>query len=418
MLYHFFELLDDAYNLPGAGLFRFITFRAGMALVLALLFTTIFGKRIIARLQKMQMSEAQRNLGLDGAQAKAKTPSMGGVIILMGILLPCLLMAKLDNVYVQLLMLSAVWMSIIGFIDDYIKIFKNNKAGLKGKFKILGQVGLGITIAATMLLNKDVVIRTDYNYAVAQEFKIIEDVKLYDSDGKMQHYAYVKTLLTDVPFLKGEGFSYDQIASAIFGAHGKDLVWIIFLPFAIFVVVAVSNAANLTDGLDGLLAGLSAIIGVALGIFAYVSGNVILADYLNVLFIPYSSEIVIYMASFIGACIGFLWYNSFPAKIFMGDTGSLMIGGVIAAVALLLRKELLLPILCGIFFIEALSVIIQVGYFKYTKKKYGEGKRVFKMAPIHHHFQKLGLHEVTIVNRFWIVGIFLAVIAVITLKIR
>ncbi len=414
MLYYLFGFLEREYNLPGAGLFEYITFRSGMAIIISLIISMLFGKRIISSLKKLQIGENVRTLGLDGEQAKAGTPTMGGIIIIMAILIPTLLLAKLDNVYIITMIVATIWMSIIGFVDDYIKIFRKDKAGLKGKFKIMGQVGLGLIIALIMLYSQDVVIRLPMDQ-VQEKYEVVRVIEGESDTNKPM--AYVKTTLTNIPFFKGNQLDYRVLVSW-FTDNPSNWVWLIFVPLVIFVVTAVSNASNLTDGLDGLATGTSAIIGATLGILAYVSGNTITANYLNIFFIPYSGELVIFSASFIGACIGFLWYNTYPAKVFMGDTGSLTIGGIIASMAILLRKEWLIPILCGIFLVENISVILQVSYFKYTKRKYGEGRRILRMSPLHHHYQKLGLHEAQIVTRFWIIGILLAVITLITLKIR
>lgn len=417
MLYYLFDFLERNYDLPGAGLFRFITFRAGAAIIISLLISMFFGKRIIRSLKRLQVGESVRDLGLAGEAQKEGTPTMGGVIIILAILTPCLLLARLDNIYIILMILTVVWMGIIGFIDDYIKVFRKNKQGLKGKFKVLGQVGLGLIIGVTMLVSEDVVIRLKPDYARAQGFEIVEYVNEVSGDQGTAQWVYAKTSLTNVPFFKGNQFDYTSLLGFL-GDNKSKFAWIIFIPITIFIVTAVSNGANLTDGLDGLATGVSAIIAATLGILAYVSGNTIIADYLNIFYIPNTSELVIFSACFVGACVGFLWYNAYPAKVFMGDTGSLTIGGIIAAMAILLRKELLIPILCGIFLIESLSVIVQVWYFKYTKKRTGVGKRIFLMSPIHHHYQKSGMHESQIVTRFWIVGILLAVLTIITLKIR
>ena len=409
MLYHLFEFLEINYDLPGAGLFRYITFRAGAAIILSLIISMVFGKRIISSLKRLQIGETVRELGLKGEESKAGTPTMGGLIIVMAILIPCLLLAKLDNIYVITLILATILMAGIGFIDDYIKVFKKDKAGLKGKFKVMGQVFLGLLIGLIMLFHKDVVIRLPMDKVTDRH----EIVKTGLIDGV--EYAHVKTTLTNIPFVKGNNLDYRIFLEWL---NLGDWVFLIFIPIVIFIVTAVSNASNLTDGLDGLATGVSAVIGATLGILAYVSGNTFIANYLNIFYIPDSGEIVIFAACFLGACIGFLWYNAYPAKVFMGDTGSLTLGGIIAAMAILLRKELLIPILCGVFLVESLSVIIQVSYFKYSRKKYGEGRRIFLMSPIHHHFQKLGIHESQIVVRFWIVAIMLAVLTLITLKVR
>jgi phospho-N-acetylmuramoyl-pentapeptide-transferase len=421
MLYHFFEYIDKYYNLPGAGLFQYITFRAAFAIILSLLISLVFGGKIITQLKNLQVGETVRELGLEGQKAKEGTPTMGGVIIIMAILVPCLLLAKLNNTYILLMIFTTVWLGLIGGADDYIKVFLKNKAGLSGKTKIFGQVFLGLIVAVTMLISDNVVIRMPLAEAQASGYKVVKQyatvLPSVNDISRMTEMAYVKTTLTNVPFLKNNNFDYKYLVSFA-GDNAGLLLSIVFALIVIFIVTAISNAANLTDGIDGLAAGTSAVIGVTLGIFAYVSGNNIIADYLNIFYIPNSAELVVFSACFIGACIGFLWHNSFPAKVFMGDTGSLTIGGIIAVLAILLRKELLLPILCGIFVAENLSVVLQVSYFKYTRKKYGEGRRIFRMSPLHHHFQKLGMHEAKIVTRFWIIGIMLAVISVITLKIR
>ncbi len=415
MLVHLFEYLEFI-DFPGAGMFQYITFRAGFAIILSLIISMLFGERIIKVLQKFQVGETVRDLGLKGQKEKEGTPTMGGVIIILAIIIPCLLLARLDNTYVILILLATIWMGIIGFTDDYIKVFKKNKEGLSGKFKILGQVGLGLIIGLSMLLSDDVVVRMDLAEAKQKNLEIVETFPI-EENGILTEKANVKTTLTNVPFLKGNRLDYANLLRFL-GDNYHNFAWIIFIPLVVFIVTAVSNAANLTDGLDGLATGVSGIIGATLGVFSYVSGNIIAADYLNILYLPGTSELVIFSACFLGACLGFLWYNSHPAQIFMGDTGSLTLGGIIAAMAILLRKELLIPILCGIFLFENLSVIIQVSYFKYTRKKYGEGRRIFRMSPLHHHYQKKGMSEVKIVTRFWIIGILLAVFTIITLKIR
>ena len=404
--------------MPGTGLFRFLTFRAGLAIIISLIISMIFGSKIISYLKKKQIGESVRDLGLEGQKQKQGTPTMGGIIIILGILVPCLLLSDLTNIYIQLMILVTVWMALIGFVDDYIKVFKKDKGGLSGKFKILGQVGVGLIIGVAMLASDQVVVRVSMDKAIEKNYEVIRVVETQLSENsEPKQMAYVKTTLTNVPFLKDNNFDY-KVLVAFLGDNAYRVVGIIFVLIAIFIVTAVSNAANLTDGLDGLAAGVSAIIASILGVFAYVSGHNIFADYLNILYLPYSGELVIFSACFIGACLGFLWYNAYPAKVFMGDTGSLALGGIIATLAIVLRKELLIPLLCGIFLIENLSVMIQVAWFKYTKKKYGEGRRVFLMAPLHHHYQKMGMHESKIVTRFWIIGVLLAVITVITLKIR
>ncbi len=402
MLYHLFDYIEQNFDIPGAGLFQYISFRAVMAAFGALLIAMFFGKSLIELLRKKQVGESIRDLGLQGQIEKKGTPTMGGIIIIMAIVLPSILFAKLDNVYVLLLLLSTVFMGIIGFTDDYIKVFKKNKEGLKGKFKIIGQVSLGLIVALVMFYNDSVVVREYIN-------QLGEVVSFSESSG----YRDVKSHITTIPF-----FKQNQLNYCTFLGLSADWACFIYIPLVIVVITAVSNGANITDGLDGLAAGTSAIIGLTLAVLAYVSGNAIFADYLDIMFIPNSGELVVFCAAFVGACVGFLWYNSYPAQVFMGDTGSLAIGGIIATLALVIRKELLIPILCGIFLIENLSVLIQVGYFKYTKKKYGEGRRVFKMAPLHHHYQKMELHESKIVSRFWIVGILLAIITIATLKLR
>ncbi len=420
MLYALFDYLDKHFDLPGAGLFGFITFRAGLAVIGSLLITLVFGGKIIAWIKHLQVIEKERVLGLPGEELKKKTPTMGGIMIIMGILIPCLLLADLSNIYVILMIISTVWMGIIGFLDDYLKLTKG-KEGLAGKYKILGQVGLGIIVGSVMFFSDDIVVRVDKATAKAHNYEIIDTVMVKESmlgHADSVEMYYVKTTTTNVPFLKDNELNYSNILFFMTPENARKLAWIIFIPFVIFVVTAVSNAANLTDGIDGLAGGVSAIIGATLGVLAYVSGHSFFSQYLNILYIPHSGELVIFIACFLGACIGFLWYNAHPAQVFMGDTGSLTLGGIIAAFAILIRKELLIPVLCGIFLVENLSVILQVGYFKYTKRKYGEGRRIFKMSPLHHHFQKLGYHESKIVTRFWIVSIMLAVITIITLKVR
>lgn len=410
MLYYLFEYLEQHYQLSGAGLFQFITFRAAMALIFSLIICLIFGKRIIKLLQAKQVGESIRDLGLEGQTEKAGTPTMGGLMILTGIVVPVLLFAKLDNIYIILLLITTVWMGAIGFIDDYIKVFKKNKQGLRGIFKVAGQVGLGIIVGSILYFNDDVNIKP----------RIQADTQIELAPGTHllpQYGAAEKSTKTTIPFFKNNELDYAYFLKWI-GPNYRDYAWLIFIPIVIFIITAVSNGANLTDGIDGLATGTSAIIGVTLGIFAYVSGSIIFADYLNIMYIPNSGELVIFIAAFVGACIGFLWYNAYPAQVFMGDTGSLAIGGIIAVFAIAIRKELLIPILCAIFLVENLSVILQVSYFKYTKKKFGEGKRIFLMSPLHHHYQKQGYNESKIVSRFWIVGIFMAVLTVVTLKLR
>ncbi len=415
MLYYLFEWLEK-FDWMGAGVFKYISFRALAAVMISLLISIVFGEKIINYLRKLQIGESVRDLGLAGQKEKQGTPTMGGIIIILSILVPCLLLAKLDNIYIILMIVATVWMGCIGFLDDYIKVFKKDKEGLQGRFKILGQVGLGLLVGVVMFMSNEIVVRVDLETADTQGYDTINpDIKVSKDGLDTFHMANVKTTLTNVPFVKGNNFDYADILPF---NNSQRIGWIIFIILTILIVTAVSNAANLTDGIDGLASGVSAIIGAVLGIFAYVSSNNIFSEYLGILYLPGSEELVIFIACFLGACIGFLWHNSFPAKVFMGDTGSLTIGGIIAALAILLRKELLIPIFCGIFVVENLSVMIQVGYFKYTKRKYGEGRRVFKMSPLHHHYQKLGMHESKIVTRFWIVGVLLAVLAIITLKIR
>ena len=419
MLVYLFEYLEKQFDWPGAGLFQYISFRSGAAIILSLIISMIFGGKIISSLKRLQVGETVRDLGLEGQKEKEGTPTMGGFIIILSILVPCLLFAKVGNIYIIIMLITTIWMTIIGFADDYIKVFKNNKQGLKSKFKIVGQVGLGLIFALIFLRNDDVVVRLKANEA--EDYKIVKEFTTTLPDGNggtyEQDYVYVKTTLTNIPFVKGNVFSYESLID-IFTQNSSKWAWVVFIPVCILIVTAISNAANLTDGIDGLASGVSAIIGATLGIFAYVSSNTVFADYLNILFIPDSGELVIFAACFLGACIGFLWHNCHPASVFMGDTGSLTIGGIIAVMAILLRKEWLLPILCGIFVMENLSVVMQVSYFKYTRKKYGEGRRIFKMSPLHHHYQKGGMHESKIVTRFWIVGVLLAIITVITLKVR
>ncbi|MDC3079584.1 phospho-N-acetylmuramoyl-pentapeptide-transferase [Flavobacteriaceae bacterium] len=398
MLYYLFEYLEKEFQLPGAGLFQFISFRASIAIIFSLLVSLIFGKRIIELLNRFQMGESIRDLGLAGQKEKAGTPTMGGLIIILATLIPVLLFAKLDNIYILLLIITTLWMGSIGFIDDYIKIKSKKKEGLKGRFKIIGQVGLGLIVGILLYFHPDVTIRE--NATIGQEVVINE-----------------KSTKTTIPLLKNNEFDYADVITWI-DESWSVYAWLVFIPFVIFIVTAVSNGANLTDGIDGLAAGTATLIVLVLGAFAWVSGNIIFSDYLNVMYIPDVSELVIFIAAFAGGLVGFLWYNTYPAQVFMGDTGSLTIGGIIAVVALSVRKELLIPVLCGVFFIESLSVILQVGYFKYTKKKTGLGKRIFLMAPVHHHFQKQGYHESKIVTRFWIITIALAIISLVTLKIR
>jgi phospho-N-acetylmuramoyl-pentapeptide-transferase len=415
MLYHLFDFLRKEYDLPGAGLFQYISFRAGLAIIFSLIISILYGGRIINFLRKQQIGETVRDLGLDGQKQKAGTPTMGGVIIIMATLIPCFLLARLDNVYIILMLFSVIWLSAIGFADDYIKVFKKDKEGLKGIFKVAGQIGLGLIVGITMLVNNEIVVRVDQSVAQANGYEIVSAPKLNADMGATDVNA--KASITNVPFMKNNQLDYAKFLWFL-GDKSGDLVWLIFVIMTVLIITAVSNGANLTDGLDGLATGVSAIVIAVLGIFAYVSGNIKGAEYLNIMYIPNSGELVVFSACLLGGCIGFLWHNVFPARVFMGDTGSLMLGGIIAALAIVIRKELLIPVLCGIFLIENLSVIIQVWYFKYTKKKYGEGRRIFRMSPLHHHYQKGGMHEVTIAVRFWIVQVLLAVLTLITLKIR
>ncbi len=418
MLYHIFALLQDKYDIPGAGLFQYISFRAGLAIILSLVISMLLGGRIIKFLRKQQIGETIRDLGLEGQNEKAGTPTMGGVIIILATLVPAILLARLDNVYVILMIIVTVWMALIGFTDDYIKVFKKDKGGLKGRTKVLGQVVLGLIVGLVMLFSDQVVVRMSPAEAELGGYEILERVNINPRTNQpTKESVYVKTTLTNVPFLKGNNLDYTTFLWFL-KDNASTWVWVIFLPLIIIIVTAVSNGANLTDGLDGLATGVSAVVGGTLGILAYVSSHTLFADYLNILYLPYTSELVVFSACFIGGCIGFLWYNAYPAKVFMGDTGSLTIGGIIATMAIVLRKELLIPLLCGIFLVENLSVVLQVFYFKYTRKKYGEGRRLFRMAPLHHHYQKLGMHESKIVARFWIVSVLLAVLTIITLKIR
>jgi len=415
MLYYLFEYLEKSIGFPGAGVFQFISFRTGLAIILSLIISIIFGNRIISSLKRLQIGESVRDLGLEGQLQKSGTPTMGGVIIVLSILAPCLLLAKLDNIYILTLILATVWMAAIGFVDDYIKVFKKDKKGLHGRFKIYGQIGLGFLIGLVMLIHNDVLVRMTENFAEEKGFEIVRVLDAPNQNGDTLVYA--KSTITNIPFLKNNQLDY-RIFLWFLGDNAGQFLWLIFIPIIIIIVSAVSNGANLTDGIDGLATGVSAIIGATLGILAYVSSNTLIADYLQILYLPNSAEIVVFAGCFVGACVGFLWHNSYPAKVFMGDTGSLAIGGVIAAMAILLRKELLIPILCGIFLVENLSVVLQVGYFKYTKSKYGEGRRIFLMSPLHHHYQKKGIHESKIVTRFWIVGIMLAILSIITLKLQ
>lgn len=410
MLYYLFEFLEKNYQFPGASVFSFITFRASFAIVLSLLLSIVFGKKIISFLRKKQMGETIRELGLEGQSEKAGTPTMGGIIIIISTLIPVLLFAKLDNIYVTLLIVTTLWMGMIGFVDDYLKIKKKNKDGLQGKFKVFGQIALGLFVGSIMYFHPKVTIKQEKPEAIIEQEKAIgKEVSEFNPE--------IKSTKTTIPFFKNNELDYSHALTWISADLGK-YAWLIFIPIVIFIVTAVSNGANLTDGIDGLAAGSSAIMVLTLALFTWISGNIIFSDYLNIMYIPRLGEITVFIAAFAGALVGFLWYNTFPAQVFMGDTGSLTIGGIIAVIAIAARKELLIPILCGIFFIETLSVVLQVSYFKYTKKKYGEGQRIFLMSPLHHHYQKKGIHESKIVTRFWVVGILLAVLTIVTLKLR
>ncbi len=433
MLYHFFTWLKEQYNLSGSGLFSFISFRASLAIILSLIIATVFGKRIIRYLQKKQIGETVRDLGLQGEQQKKGTPTMGGIIILLAILIPTLLLADLTNVYIQLMLITTVWLGIIGFMDDLFKIRsrkkalasgaaykKSDKDGLAGTVKIIGQVGLGIIIGSTLYFNQSVVVEREViSSQITEQTQNAEPriIKERIIDGKVRKFAEVKTPITTIPFVKNHEFNYSKLISWM-GPGAEKFTWLIYILIVTFIITAVSNGANLTDGLDGLAAGVSAIIGLAVFAFIYASGNVRMAEYLNIMYIPNLGDLSIFMAAFIGACVGFLWYNAFPAQVFMGDTGSLALGGIIASLSIIVRKELLIPIFCLIFFVETLSVMLQVSYFKYTKKKYGEGKRIFLMSPLHHHYQKKGYHESKIAVRFWIITVLCVVMSIVTLKIR
>jgi phospho-N-acetylmuramoyl-pentapeptide-transferase len=408
MLYYFFQYLDSQFNIPGAGVFQFITFRAAAAFILSLLISAIYGKRIINFLRRQQVGETIRDLGLEGQQQKSGTPTMGGIIIILATLIPAILLAKLDNIYIILLIVTTLWMGFIGFLDDYIKVFKKNKDGLKGKFKVLGQIGLGLFVGSVLYFNEGITIK--------EKLPISQQIETENSKKIVFGEAH-KSTKTTVPFFKNNELDYAE-AFRFLGDGFEKYGWIIFIFITVFIVTGISNGANLTDGIDGLAAGTSAIIVITLAVFAWVSGNIIFADYLDVMYIPNSGEMTVFILAFAGALIGFLWYNTYPAQVFMGDTGSLTIGGIIAVIAIAVRKELLLPVLAGIFVIENLSVILQVSWFKYTRKKFGEGRRIFKMSPLHHHYQKLQYHESKIVVRFWIVGILLAVFSIVTLKLR
>ena len=414
MLYYLFSWLDQL-NFPGAGLFQFISFRASLALINSLIVSVVIGKQIIDRLRKQQIGETVRDLGLAGQIEKSGTPTMGGLIILAAILIPTLLFAKLQNVYVVTMLIATVWLGLIGFLDDYIKVFKKNKEGLKGTSKIIGQIGVGLIVGGILYFSNDVVVhkRVSANYKLQADESFVTHEHAQNAG---ENYKWIRTddMTTTIPFFKGNEFNYNWLIGDVNKSYG----WLIFIPIVIFIVIAVSNGANMTDGLDGLATGTSAIVGLALAVLAYVSSHAKFADYLNVMYIPEAEELVIFIAAFVGACVGFLWYNAFPAQVFMGDTGSLALGGIIAVFAIAIRKELLIPVLCGIFLIENVSVMLQVGYFKFTKRQYGEGRRIFLMAPLHHHYQKKGIHEAKIVARFWIIAVLLAVVTIVTLKLR
>ena len=408
MLYYLFDFLDKQFNIPGSGMFQYTSFRAGMAVLTALLIALFFGKKIINYLRREQLGETVRDLGLEGQKEKTGTPTMGGIIIILATVIPTLLFAKLENIYIIILLVSTLWLGAIGFLDDYIKVFRKNKKGLAGKFKVMGQLGLGLFVGTMIYFSPDVTVK---HQITSEQAHIVSenDVKFGEEE---------KSLDTTVPFFKNNEFNYGQLLFWMDNSGKMKYEWIVFLIAVIFIITAVSNGANLTDGIDGLAAGSSVIIVAALALFAFVSGNIIFSDYLNIVFIPRTEEVVIFCTAFIGGLIGFLWYNTYPAQVFMGDTGSLTIGGLIAVIAIIIRKELMLPVLCGIFFAESLSVMLQVSYFKYTKRKFGEGRRIFLMSPLHHHFQKEGFHESKIVNRMLIVGFILAVVSIITLKMR
>lgn len=409
MLYYLFEYFDKTLDIPGTGVFQYITFRSALAILMSLFISTVFGKKIINFLKKQQVGETVRELGLEGQVEKAGTPTMGGLIIIIATLVPVLLFAKLHNIYIMLLIVTTLWMGTIGFIDDYIKIFKKDKDGLKGKFKVIGQVGLGIIVGSVLYFHPSVTVRTD-----------TEKTNIFAAPVENAYFkapVEEKSTATTIPFFKNNEFDYAELL-AWTGDDYRSYAWLIFIPIVIFIITAVSNGANLTDGIDGLAAGTSAISVLTLGLFAFVSGNIIFSNYLNIMYIPNSGEMTVYIAAFVGALVGFLWYNTYPASVFMGDTGSLTIGGIIAVLAIAVRKEMLIPVLCGVFLAENFSVILQVSYFKYTKKRFGEGRRIFLMSPLHHHYQKKGYHESKIVTRFWIVGILLAIVSIVTLKLR
>ncbi|GAA4303424.1 phospho-N-acetylmuramoyl-pentapeptide-transferase [Compostibacter hankyongensis] len=422
-MYYLFNYLKTEFNLSGTGIFQYITFRVSMSVILSLVISMLLGKRIVRFLERKQIGETIRDLGLEGEQAKKGTPTMGGLIILAAILIPTLLFTRVLNIYIILMIICTVWLGLIGFLDDYIKVFRKNKAGLAGKFKIMGQVGLGLIVGCTLYFSPEVVVQREL--VGSEKLPAYETMvnsgnatnATSDIEGIQHRFVNVKTPITTIPFVKSHEFNYARLISWM-GDHAKRYTWLLYIAVVIFIITAVSNGANITDGLDGLATGVSAVIGVCLGIFAYVSGNIKFAEYLNIMHIPNLGEVTIFIGAFVGACIGFLWYNAYPAQVFMGDTGSLALGGIIASLAIIVRKELLIPIFCGVFLIESLSVMMQVSYFKYTKRKYGEGRRIFRMSPLHHHYQKLGYHESKIAVRFWIVAIICSVFAIATLKMR
>ena len=418
MLYYFFNYLHTHFNVPGTGAFQYITFRAGLAIILSLIISLFYGKRLIDALRRKQAAETIRQLGLEGENTKKGTPTMGGLIIIGAILIPTLLFARLVNIYIVLMIVTTVWLGLIGFLDDYIKVFKKNKEGLAGRFKIVGQIGIGIIVGLTLYFHPSVVTREIYSESEAPKEVIETGTPSVLANGKTIYTKDEKSTVTTVPFVKSHEFDYASLLFFLDSEKAHKYAWIVYTLAVIFIITAVSNGANLTDGIDGLAAGSSAIIGATLALLAFVSGNIIFSNYLNIMYLPNQGELTIFLASFVGACVGFLWYNSYPAQVFMGDTGSLTIGGIIAVIAIMLRKELLIPILCGIFLVENLSVVMQVSYFKYTKRKYGEGRRILLMSPLHHHFQKQGFAEPKIVTRFWIAGIMLAILTIITFKLR
>lgn len=414
MLYHLFKAMD--FSLPGSGAFNFISFRAGMALIVSLIITLWFGKGIIKLLRRMQVGETVRDLGLEGQVQKQGTPTMGGLMIIAGIVIPTLLFARF-NVYIVLMLVATVWLGTIGFVDDYIKVFKKDKRGLAGTSKVIGQIGIGLIVGLTVYFHPAIRTKVEIPQVLAEQFDARDVTTFIEEDGEMHYLLDRKQPNTTIPFVKGNEFNYSSILGQ-FGRKARDYTWVVYVLVVIFIITAVSNGANITDGIDGLAAGTSAVMVLTLGILAWISGNIIFSQYLDVMYIPGSGELVVYIGAMLGACIGFLWYNTYPAQVFMGDTGSLMLGGVIATLAILVRKELLIPVLCGVFLVENLSVMIQVSWFKYTKRKYGEGRRVFLMSPLHHHYQKQGYHESKIVSRFWIIGVMLAVLTLVTLKLR